>query len=157
MEFIVTFLWIMHWKFWKYFTNAWWRNIISFASIPYVNLDRIKILIYVNKFVLLYQCFFPLLEKCPNMEYFLVCILYKYRKIQTTKNSVFGHFFRSVQSKTSASFPLLVMQSLMVLKWWFYLKKKKKKICTKWCYISRTFLNENVPDKVLQLEKVLIC
>ena len=35
-------------------------------------------------------------EKCPNMEFFLVRIQSEYRKIWTKKNSVFGHFSRSV-------------------------------------------------------------
>ena len=35
-------------------------------------------------------------EECPNMEFFLVRIQSEYRKIWTKKNSVFGHFSRSV-------------------------------------------------------------
>ena len=31
-------------------------------------------------------------EKCPNTELFLVRIQFKYRKIWTRNNSVFGHF-----------------------------------------------------------------
>ena len=35
-------------------------------------------------------------EKCPNTELFLVHIQFKYEKIRTRKNSVFGHFSRIV-------------------------------------------------------------
>ena len=34
-------------------------------------------------------------EKCPNTEFFLVCIQFECGKIRTRKNSVFGHFSRS--------------------------------------------------------------
>ena len=34
-------------------------------------------------------------EKCPNTEFFLVRIQSKCGKIQTRKNSVFGHFLGS--------------------------------------------------------------
>ena len=43
---------------------------------------------------------FTLREKCPNTEFFQVFILLtqsEYRKIRTRKNSVFGHFSRSVR------------------------------------------------------------
>ena len=36
-------------------------------------------------------------EKCPNTEFFLVCIQPDYGKIRTRKNYVFGHFSRSVR------------------------------------------------------------
>ena len=39
-------------------------------------------------------------EKCLNTELFLVRIKSEYRKIQTRKNSVFGHFSRSVLAIT---------------------------------------------------------
>ena len=45
-------------------------------------------------------------EKCPNTDFFLVRIfLYsvRYRKIQTRKNSVFGHFSHSVSGLSSAT------------------------------------------------------
>ena len=35
-------------------------------------------------------------KKCPNTEFFLVCIQYEYREMRTRKNYVFGHFSRSV-------------------------------------------------------------
>ena len=47
------------------------------------------------------KCMSPLLEKCPNTEFFLVRssfylrIQSEYRKIRTRKNPVFGHFSRS--------------------------------------------------------------
>ena len=46
------------------------------------------------------QILHTLLEKCPNTEFFLVCIFpysdryREYGKIRTRKNSVFGHFSR---------------------------------------------------------------
>ena len=39
----------------------------------------------------------PLGEKCPSTEFFLVRIQSESRKIRTRKNSVFGHFSRTVQ------------------------------------------------------------
>ena len=38
-------------------------------------------------------------EKCPNTEFFLVHIQSKYGKIQTRKNSVYGHFSISESNK----------------------------------------------------------
>ena len=35
-------------------------------------------------------------EKCPHTEFFLVRVQSEYGKIQTRKNSVFGHFSRNV-------------------------------------------------------------
>ena len=39
---------------------------------------------------------FALREKCPHTEFFLVRIQSECGKIQTRKNSVFGHFSRNV-------------------------------------------------------------
>ena len=41
-----------------------------------------------------------LLEKCPNMELFLVRIHSEYRKIWTKNNSIFGRFSRSGTKRT---------------------------------------------------------
>ena len=37
-------------------------------------------------------------KKCPNKEFFLVRIQFECGKIQTRKNSVFGHFSRSASN-----------------------------------------------------------
>ena len=45
-----------------------------------------------------------LLQKCPNTEFFLVRIQSECGKIQTRKNSVFGHFSRSVGVSVFSNF-----------------------------------------------------
>ena len=42
------------------------------------------------------KLYVTLREKCANTEFFLVRIQSEYRKLRTRKNSIFGHFSRSV-------------------------------------------------------------
>ena len=55
-----------------------------------------------------------LLEKCSNRQFFrsaFSCIWTEYRKIQTRKNPVFGHFFHSVAYEFIEIYPVLpIMQ-----------------------------------------------
>ena len=66
---------------------------------------------------------YSLCEKCPNTEFFLVCIKSEYRKIRTRKNSVFGHFSRTDYYTQNPYLKNLIP----VIAW--RLKYKKKYIC----------------------------
>ena len=69
---------------------------------PFSKLSPIVFFIYklhklLKKALLQAQCLYKTLrEKCPNTKFsVLSCIQSEYRKMQTRKNSIFGHFSRS--------------------------------------------------------------
>ena len=90
-----------------------WDQILSFLRIWSILLNKslMEYFIY-HKYYILH--FFEVLlthyrpstlhEKCPKKEFFLVHILFEYRKIRTRKNSVFGHFSRSDSLNTTCKY-----------------------------------------------------
>ena len=72
---------------------------------------------------------FPLREKYPNAEFFrsvFSCIQFEYRKIQTGKISVFGHFSRSIHYSMPMIWWNILWNSLMISRnsrWQMFFKK----------------------------------
>ena len=70
--------------------REFWRAVLASSFI------KVKKMIFFFIAWVLKQIQISLRERRPNTEFFLVCIQSESRKIRTRKNSVFGHFSRSV-------------------------------------------------------------